>query len=70
LAGGGMSTGQAIGATNRLGEYAAKRPVHMQQVIATIYHNLGIDPQSTTLIDPSGRPQYLVENRVPVRELI
>lgn len=70
LAGGGMSTGQAIGATNRLGEYAAKRPVHMQQVIATIYHNLGIDPQTTTLIDPSGRPQYLVENREPVRELI
>jgi len=70
LAGGGMQTGQAIGATNRLGEYAQTRPVHMQEVVATIYHNLGIDPQNTTLIDPTGRPQYLVEHREPVRELV
>ena len=31
MAGGGMQTGQAIGATNRLGEYAAVRPVNMQE---------------------------------------
>ena len=70
LAGGGMRTGQAIGCTNRLGEVAKDRPTHMQEVIATIYHNLGIDPRSTTLIDPTGRPQYLVEHREPMRELV
>jgi hypothetical protein len=70
LAGGGMRTGQAIGATNRLGEYAIERPVHMQEVVATIYHNLGIDPMTTTLVDPTGRPQYLVEHRDPIRELV
>src|SRR5262249_23616072 len=32
LAGGGMRTGQVIGATNRLGEYAKERPVHFQEV--------------------------------------
>src|SRR5205085_10910261 len=32
LAGGGMRTGQAIGATNRLGEYAKERPVTFQDV--------------------------------------
>ena len=61
LAGGGMRTGQVIGATNRLGEYATDRPVHVQEVLATLYHNLGIDTQSHTLVDATGRPQYLVE---------
>ncbi|MBW3542013.1 MAG: DUF1501 domain-containing protein [Planctomycetes bacterium] len=70
LAGGGMQTGQAIGETNRLGEYALKRPVDMQEVVATIYHNLGIDPMATTLVDPTGRPQYLVDHREPIRELV
>lgn len=70
LAGGGMRTGQTIGATNRLGEFAKDRPVHMQEVIATIYQNLGIDPRSTTLTDPTGRPQYLTDIREPIRELV
>jgi hypothetical protein len=70
MAGGGMKTGQAIGATNRLGEYAAKRPVPVQEVIATLYHNLGIDPMSTTLVDPTGRPQYLLDHREPMPELV
>ncbi|HEX4129695.1 MAG TPA: DUF1501 domain-containing protein [Pirellulales bacterium] len=69
LAGGGMRTGQAIGATNRLGEVPQDRPVHFQEVFATLYHNLGIDPATTTIIDPSGRPQYLVEQPV-MRELV
>jgi hypothetical protein len=69
LAGGGMRTGQAIGATNRLGEYAKERPVHFQEIFATLYHNLGIDPVQTTIIDPSGRPQHLVE-RPPLPELV
>ena len=70
LAGGGIRSGQAIGSTNRLGEYAANRPVDMQEIIATVYHNLGIDPMTATLIDPAGRPQYLLEKREPMRELV
>jgi hypothetical protein len=69
LAGGGLRTGQAIGATNRLGEFASRRPVHFGEVIATLYHNLGIDPATTTLPDPTGRPQYLAEYP-PLRELL
>jgi hypothetical protein len=61
MAGGGIRAGQAIGATNRLGEYAKERPVHFQEIFATLYHNLGIDPETTTITDPSGRPQHLVE---------
>jgi hypothetical protein len=69
LAGGGMRTGQAIGATNRLGEYAKERPVHFQEIVATLYHNLGLDPAQTTIVDPTGRPQHLVE-RPAIKELI
>jgi hypothetical protein len=69
LAGGGMKTGQAIGSTNRLGEFAKDRPVHFQEIFATVYHNLGLDPSGTTINDPTGRPQHLVE-KDPIKELI
>jgi len=70
LAGGGMRTGQVIGATNRFAEVADDRPVHMQEVFATVYHNLGIDVSATTIPERDGRPQYLVEHHEPIRELI
>jgi uncharacterized protein (DUF1501 family) len=69
LAGGGMRVGQVIGSTNRLGEYALERPVQFQEIFATLYHNLGIDTTRTTIIDPAGRPQYLVEKSV-IPELV
>lgn len=69
LAGGGMRTGQAIGKTNRLGEYAASRPVTFQEVFATLYHNLGLNPATTSIIDPTGRPQHLV-NKPALPELV
>lgn len=61
LAGGGMKNGQAIGATNRLGEYAKDRPVHFQEIFATLYHNMGLNPATTTINDPTGRPQHIVD---------
>jgi len=61
LAGGGMRTGQVIGSTNRLGEHPKERPVHFQEVFATLYRCLGIDVTHTTLPDISGRPQFLVD---------
>ena len=69
LAGGGIRAGQVIGATNRLGEAAVDRPVHFQEIIATLYQNLGIDPNSKPLFDPAGRPQRLVEMD-PLPELV
>ena len=71
LAGGGMRTGQVIGATNKLGEYAKERPVTFQEVFATLYHNLGIDVQTATVDDLHGRPQYILDPGVkPIKELI
>jgi hypothetical protein len=70
LAGGGMKTGQVIGATNPYAEEAIARPVHFQDVFATLYHNLGIDLSKTTIPDLNGRPQYLVDVQQPIRELV
>jgi len=72
LAGGGMRTGQVIGSTNRLGERAQDRPVHFQEVFATLYKCLGIDVDYTTITDRSGRPQYLLDHNKygPMKELV
>jgi hypothetical protein len=71
LAGGGMRTGQVIGSTERLGGEADDRPVRFGEVFATLYHNLGIDVNTVTVPDLSGRPQYLVEDGIqPMKELV
>ena len=70
LSGGGMRTGQVIGATDRLGGEATERPVHFGEVFATLYQNLGLDPNVTTVPDLSGRPHYLVDGWRPMRELV
>ena len=71
LAGGGMKTGQVIGATDRLGGEAVERPVRFGEVFATLYQNLGIDAVTATVTDLSGRPQFIVENGCePMRELV
>ena len=70
LAGGGMKTGQVIGATDRLGGEPTERPVHFGEVFATLYHQLGIDTNHVTLPDLAGRPQYLVDDWQPMPELV
>jgi hypothetical protein len=71
LAGGGMKTGQVIGATDRLGGEASERPVKFGDVFATLYQKLGIDVSKTTVTDLTGRPQYLVDpGAEALRELV
>ena len=68
--GGGMNVGQVIGSTDKLGGHAAGRPVHYQDVLATIYHNLGIDPHAF-ITDRANRPVSILPQTVePIRELI
>lgn len=70
IAGGGLKTGQVIGATDRLGGEVTDRPVHFGEVLATLYHQMGLDPNSVTIDDLTGRPQYLVDGHQPMPELI
>ncbi len=69
MAGGGMRTGQAIGATNRLGEYALSRPVTHGEIFATLYKNIGLNPATHFVPDPTGRPQHLADGH-PLPELV
>jgi len=70
LAGGGMRTGQVIGATDKLGAYANQRRVPYQDVLATVYHNLGIEPH-TFVKGAGGRPVgILADGAQVVRELV
>jgi hypothetical protein len=69
MAGGGLQTGQVVGATSPRGEMPKGQPYTPQNVLATIYHVLGIDP-ATTLPDHQGRPIYLLDDRRKVEELV
>lgn len=69
LAGGGLRVGQVLGKTDKTASSVTERPIHYQDVMATIYRRLGIDPVHTTVQDPSGRPQHLVGEGQVIREL-
>jgi hypothetical protein len=70
LFGGGMRTGQVIGATDKIGAYAAARSIHFHDVLATIYQNLGLDPH-TFVKDLADRPvSILPEGARPIAELV
>lgn len=69
MAGGGLRTGQVIGATDSRAERVADRPVKVEQIHATIYHCLGID-SSQTFTNEAGRPVYVLDEREPIRELV
>jgi uncharacterized protein (DUF1501 family) len=69
LAGGGLRAGQVIGSTDRHAAEVKDRPVHFEEVHATLYHSLGIDPLHTTIPDLAGRPQYLTDGHPPLAEL-
>ncbi len=70
IVGGGCQGGQVIGKTDRQAGAPTERPVHYQDVIATLFNNLGIDAATTTIQDTRGRPQYLLDSGTPIRELV
>lgn len=70
LAGGGIQGGRVVGQTDRVGGVPLDRPVHVQEVFASLYQNLGIDIATAQITDLSGRPRYLIDDdKQPIREL-
>jgi hypothetical protein len=69
LFGGGLRMGQVIGETDARAERARSGSITFQNIMATIYHVLGIDPRAT-LTDFNGRPQYVLDDPEPIRALI
>ena len=65
-----MQSGQVIGSTDRTASTVASRPVDYKDIFATVFGQLGIDARNTTIIDPQGRPQYLLDAGEPLPELV
>ncbi len=68
-AGGGIRTGQIIGATDHQGEEVVQRRVGPQDFLATIYRHLGIDYRNVTIPDRAGRPTPIVTDGEAIAEL-
>jgi hypothetical protein len=62
LAGGGVRGGQVHGASDRTASYPTAGAVTPQDVMATLYHCLGLDPHAT-IYDLQNRPFALVEGQ-------
>jgi hypothetical protein len=69
IAGGGLRTGQVLGATDARGEAVIGNPIGMKNVLATVYRVLGIDP-ALTIPDHNGRPQVILDDRAPLAGLL
>jgi hypothetical protein len=69
FAGGGLKMGQVIGESNAKAEVPKSRPIPPQDMMATIFHVLGI-PQDLHYKDGSGRPVPMVDGGKPIAELI
>ncbi|MFM8420567.1 MAG: DUF1501 domain-containing protein, partial [Verrucomicrobiota bacterium] len=69
VAGGGMRTGQVIGATNARGEHPVERVLSPNDLWATVYRHLGIDHHES-LLDLSGRPMPILPFGEPIPELL
>ena len=69
IAGGGLRMGQAVGSTNARGERPQDRPLHPNDVLATVYRHLGID-HTRAFVNPQGRPIPLLPHGEPIAELL
>ncbi len=69
LGGGGLNTGLVVGSTTDKGEYPKDRPVTPEDMLATLYHVLGIDTKHV-FVDKSGRPHPVLSKGEPIAELV
>jgi hypothetical protein len=67
LAGGGIRGGQVYGSSDDIAARPRDNPVHARDIVATIYHALGVD-ESAQVFDTLGRPRFVI-NGQPVLDL-
>ncbi len=68
MGGGGVKGGQVIGSTDKIGSAPNDSPVEPPQILASIYHGMGIDLDATMMPGPGGRPVRLIEAE-PIKKL-
>ena len=69
MAGGGLTRGQVLGSTTPDARYPASRPVTVHEILATVYQQLGVDPE-TLLTDALGKPIPILPEGRPIAELL
>ncbi len=69
MAGGGIARGKVVGKTDKIAGDVVERPISPKDVLATTYHLLGIDPE-TTIVDRINRPMALVPGGAVVAEAL
>jgi hypothetical protein len=69
VSGGGLKVGQVVGSTNSKGEHPKDRPLIVNDLWATMFRHLNIDPR-TSFLDHSGRPMPILQDGEPISELI
>jgi hypothetical protein len=69
LGGGGVKGGRIVGSTDDKGTQPRDRPLRPENLHATIYTCLGIDPK-LRLLDPQGRPTPVLDDPTPIEELL
>jgi len=69
VSGGGFRMGQVIGSTTSRGEAPRDRPLTPNDLWATMFRHLGIDPTHTAFLDHSGRPMSILPYGAPIAEL-
>jgi len=69
LAGAGIARGKIVGKTDKIAGDVTEKPVSPKDVLATAYHLLGYDPE-TTITDRTGRPMPLVQNARVVEDVL
>lgn len=68
-AGGGFARGRVVGASNSRGEVPKDRPVRPQDLLVTLYHQLGLSPE-TSFTNRSGRPVTIGSNGQVISDLL
>ena len=58
-----------VGASDNLGELPRERPIAYQDVLATMYHVLGID-YNKTYLNEANRPVAIINYGTPIREIL
>jgi hypothetical protein len=69
MAGGGIARGRVVGKSDKIAGTVAERPISPKDILATVYHLLGIDPE-TLLMDRTNRPVPLVQNASVIHEAL
>jgi hypothetical protein len=69
LAGGGIQGGRVVGKTDAIGAYPVERPVTPAELVATLYHGLGIDLETTLPGPGHERIPLLPPGTRPIMEL-